>query len=80
MEYLSRREVGLEKTRDELSWFQEQAILFVAGQRQKIREEMREGGDLDDDDMAFRAEADPDEMDVSDGDLLSLVAARKRKR
>ncbi|MDP6739687.1 MAG: hypothetical protein QF404_06690 [Planctomycetota bacterium] len=77
MEYLARREVGLEPSRDELSWYQEQLILFVAGERHKIREELRGGVDPnDDEDVEFRMAASPEEMEVTDSDLLSIAARR----
>jgi hypothetical protein len=77
MEYLARKELDLHPSRSELTWHQEQCILFVAGQRHKIREEMREGNDLDDESMQFRDEAAPDEMSMSDKDLLSVVRKRR---
>ena len=79
MEYLARKELDLHPPREELSYHQEQCIMFVAGRRHKLREEMREGADLDDEAMEFRSEADPSEMDVSDRDLLTLAAQRRRR-
>lgn len=79
MEYLARHELGIAPPRDELTWWQEQAIMLVASKRQSLRDEMRDGGELDDDEMSFREAADPGEMDMSDSDLLSLAAQRKRR-
>ena len=79
MEYLARKELDIHPSRDELSYYQEQCILYISGQRHKIRTEMKDGGDLDDEETQFRLEADPGEMDVSDRELLNLAAATKRR-
>ena len=79
MEYLARKELDLHPPRSELSYFQEQCIIFVSGQRHKLREEMRDGAGLDDEGMAHRLEADPSEMDVSDRELTNLAAKAKRR-
>ena len=72
--------MGLAPPREELSYYQEQVILFVAGQRSNLRRDADDGADLDDEETAFRAEADPAEMEVSDAELLSNLAAARSKR
>lgn len=76
-EYLARKELDLHPPRSELTYHQEQCIMFVAGMRHKLRDEMEEGADLDDDATTFRTEAAPEEMDVSDSRLLNLAARRR---
>lgn len=80
MEYLARKELDLHPPRVDLTHFQEQCIIFVSGQRHKLREEMRDGANLDDDAMSHRLDADPSEMDVSDRDLMNLAVKTKRRR
>jgi hypothetical protein len=74
-EYLSRRELGLAPGRDELSARDEQLILFVASERQRQqRPDKVAGGD-----RQFAAEAEPEEQEVSDADLLA-ISTRSRGR
>ena len=79
MDYLARKEVDLHPPRSELTFHEEQCIVFVAGHRHKIRDEMRDSGAQDYESREFRTDADPEEMEVSDSDLLNL-AAKKRGR
>ena len=79
MEYLARHELGIAPPRDEITWWQEQAIMLVSSRRHSLRDEMNDGGELDDDEMSFREMADPGEMDVSDSELLQLAAKRRRR-
>ena len=80
MDYLARKELDLHPPRSELSHYQEQCILFVAGQRYKIRDEMKDTGDLDDEALEFRMAADPEEMEVSDRDLLAIGSGKAKRR
>tara|TARA_Y100000310_G_C20592570_1_gene768852 strand:- start:867 stop:1091 length:225 start_codon:yes stop_codon:yes gene_type:complete len=74
MDYLARHEIGLAPSRDELSDYDELVILFVSGQRNALRKEDA----VPEDEVEFREEAEPSEMDVSDSDLQKIVRQRKR--
>ena len=75
-EYLSRRELGLAPPREELSARDEQIILHVAGERQRLMRQDRENQKVADGDKQFAAEAEPEEMEVSDADLLAIARRR----
>lgn len=80
MQFLSRRELGLAPTRDELTARQEQVVMFVAGERQRQQHERRERPELADPDRRqFHAEADPEEDEMSDQDLLQIAQRRGRR-
>ena len=75
MNYLSRRELGLAPGRDELTARQEEVIVFVAGERQR---QQREKVPETKEEQEFQDEAEPDEMDVSDAELMAIHAKRRK--
>ena len=73
--YLSRRELGLAPGRDELTARQEEVIVFVAGERQRQQREKTPETAAD---AEFQDEAEPDEMDVSDAELMAIHRKHRR--
>lgn len=77
MQFLSRRELGLAPGRDELTARQEQVVLYVATERQCQQHERRARPELTSPERRqFHAEADPEEDDMSDSDLIQLAHRR----
>ena len=79
-EYLARHEIGLAPSREELTAREEQVILYVAGERIKARREMQEQGPASEADKQFQEEAEPEEVEVSDAELLRLANRGRRGR
>ena len=70
-DYLARYELGLAPSRDALTAREEQAILFVAAERQSAYRRQPTNPE-------FAARAAPEEQDVSDEELLGLVHRGRR--
>jgi hypothetical protein len=80
VQFLSRRELGLAPGRDELTARQEQVVLFVATERQRQQQEHRARPELTSPERRqFHEEADPEEDDMSDAELMQLAHRRGRR-
>ena len=76
MDYLVRHELSLSLPREELTAYEEEVILFVSGGRHLARKEVDDYGEQTDANLAFREEAEPGEMSVTDRKLREIARGR----
>ena len=69
-DHLSRNEVGLPCS--ELTYKEEQAVIFVASERQR---QQKDGSTSDDDE--FYEEAEPEEAELTDAELLQIARMKR---
>ena len=76
IDYLARYEIGLAPPREELTAYEEQVILFVASERHAQRREMKADAPTPER-QAFEEEAEPEEVEMSDDELMAAARGRR---
>jgi len=80
-EWLARQDIGLAIPKDDLTAYEERVILYVHAERQHLRQQRsEEGADDSPEGRQFREDAEPQELEVSDAELLRQAGGAHRGR